>query len=65
VFFYGPFYLSTTNQILVLLDRVLSRDYRVTVARGGDRAIYCLDRETFDLAILDVRMYPRWMALSF
>jgi len=57
----GPSLLIVDDEanFLVLLDRILSReDYQVTAARGADRAIHHLDRETFDLAILDINMYP-------
>jgi two-component system, response regulator RegA len=56
----GPSLLIVDDEVnfLVLLDRIFSRDYRVTVARGTDCAIHLLDREIFDLAILDVKMYP-------
>ena len=44
---------------LVLLDRVLPREgYEVIIARGTDRALHHIEREKFDLAILDVQMYP-------
>ena len=57
----GPSLLIVDDEanFLVLLDRILSReDYQVTAARGAHRAIHHLDRETFDLAILDINMYP-------
>lgn len=41
---------------LVLLRRVLERDYKVTAVRNGDEAIAALSREKFHLAILDVVM---------
>jgi DNA-binding response OmpR family regulator len=44
---------------ILLLDRILSGEgYQVTAVCGSDRALYHLDRESFDLAILDIKMYP-------
>jgi DNA-binding response OmpR family regulator len=47
-----------TNFIL-LLERILSRDgYQVTAVHGSEEALYQLGRKSFDLAILDIKMYP-------
>jgi ATP-dependent Lon protease len=44
---------------LILLDRILSREgYQVTAAISAERAVGQLARENFDLAILDINMYP-------
>ncbi len=44
---------------LILLDRILSREgYQVTAARNAEQAVGHLARENFDLAILDINMYP-------
>ena len=57
----GPSLLIVDDEanFLILLDRNLSREgYQVTVARGADRALPHINLETFDLAILDINMYP-------
>ena len=47
-----------TNFIL-LLERILSREgYQVTAVHGSEEALYQLGRKSFDLAILDIKMYP-------
>ena len=44
---------------IALLERILSREgYQVTAVHGSDQALYHLDHESFDLAILDIKMYP-------
>ena len=57
----GPSLLIVDDEanFLILLDRILSREgYQVMVARGADRALPHINLETFDLAILDINMYP-------
>lgn len=47
------------QNLLVLLDHVLSQEgYRVKTANNADDALDFAARETFSLAILDVKMYP-------
>ena len=47
-----------TNFIL-LLERILSREgYQVTAVQGSEEALYQLGRKSFNLAILDIKMYP-------
>jgi DNA-binding NtrC family response regulator len=40
----------------ILGDEFRKAGYNVTLAADGDEAIRCLDREKFDLALLDIRM---------
>ena len=45
--------------LVVLLERILSREgYQVTAVQGSEEALYQLGRKSFDLAILDIKMYP-------
>lgn len=47
------------TNFLILIDIVLSREgYQVTAARNAERAVCHLAHEKFDLAILDINMYP-------
>jgi DNA-binding response OmpR family regulator len=47
------------ENFLELLDRILSREgYQVTTASDGVQALVHADRESFRLAILDVKMQP-------
>ena len=47
------------ENLLVLLDWILTREgFHVKTASEADRALNFLDEETFDLAILDMQMYP-------
>lgn len=47
------------DNLLVLLDRVLSKDgYRVSVAHGSRQALDLIKEENFCAAILDIRMFP-------
>ena len=44
---------------IALLERVLSREgYHVTAVDGSDKALHHLNRASFELAILDIKMYP-------
>jgi len=44
---------------LALLHRVLSKEgYEIIIAHGCARALRCIERERFDLAVLDVKMHP-------
>ena len=43
----------------MLLDWILTKEgFYVKTASDADRALHILDEETFDMAILDIQMYP-------
>jgi len=47
------------ENLLLLLERVLTRDgFAVKTASGAHQALALLERETFDLAIVDIKMFP-------
>jgi len=47
------------DNLLILLDRILSKEgYQVKTASNGYQALNFLDHETFDAAILYIKMYP-------
>jgi DNA-binding NtrC family response regulator len=47
------------ENLLVLLDRILGKEgYQVKTASNANEALKLLKRESFDAAIVDVRMYP-------
>ena len=47
------------ENLLVLLDWILTKEgFYVKTASDADRALHLLDEETFDMAILDIQMYP-------
>ena len=51
--------MSLTTNPIALLERILSREgYQVTAVHGSEEALYQLGRKSFDLAILDIKMYP-------
>ena len=51
--------VNDETNFIVLLERILSREgYQVTAVRGSEEALYQLGRKSFDLAILDIKMYP-------
>jgi DNA-binding NtrC family response regulator len=47
------------ENLLVLLDRIFGKEgYQVKTASNANEALKLLDRESFDAAIVDVKMYP-------
>ena len=47
------------ENLLVLLDRILSKEgYTVRTASNAYQALDLIDRSAFDLAILDIKMFP-------
>ena len=51
--------VNDETNFLVLLERILSREgYQVTAVHGSEEALYRLGCKSFDLAILDIKMYP-------
>jgi DNA-binding NtrC family response regulator len=47
------------ENLLVLLDRILSKEgYSVQTASNAYQALDLIDRSAFDLAILDIKMFP-------
>lgn len=47
------------ENLLVLLDRIFDKEgYQVKTASSANQALKLLDRENFDAAIVDVKMYP-------
>ena len=47
------------ENLLVLFDWILTKEgFHVKTASDADRALHILDEETFDMAILDIQMYP-------
>ena len=47
------------QNLLVLLDRILTRQgYQVVTAQDGHDACALLQQEVFQLAILDIKMFP-------
>jgi DNA-binding response OmpR family regulator len=47
------------ENLLVLFDWILTKEgFHVKTASDADRALHLLDEETFDMAILDIQMYP-------
>jgi DNA-binding response OmpR family regulator len=57
----GPSLLIVNDEanFTLLLDRIMSREgYQVTALHGSDEALERLNHQSFDLAILDIKMYP-------
>jgi DNA-binding NtrC family response regulator len=49
------------ENLLVLLDRVLSKEgYQVKTAINGDEALEFLDENDISVALINIRMHPRW-----
>ena len=47
------------ENLLVLLDRILSKDgFQVKTATNAYQALKLLENENFNLAILDIKMFP-------
>lgn len=51
--------VADERNMLLLLDRVLSRNgYHVKSANNAEEALELVDRETFQLAVLNITMHP-------
>jgi DNA-binding NtrC family response regulator len=47
------------ENLLMLLDRCLTKDgFRVKTASNSPQALHLMAQETFDVAILDIKMFP-------
>jgi DNA-binding NtrC family response regulator len=51
--------IDDEENLLILLDRILSKEgYQVKTANNANQALDYVDRESFSVAIMDIKMYP-------